>query len=77
MGIVYLENVDLTPQQATSVFNAAGRDDSQISILHLGGNQLSSIESAVMIRALKFLTGLRLQQCVMRPKFAKDYLDDF
>merc|ERR1711971_36059 len=75
MGIVYLKNVELTPQQATSVFNAAGRDDSQISILHLGGNQLSSIESAVMIRALKFLTGLRLQGAGLTTQQVEGILD--
>ena len=60
MRWVCLQNCSITPPQATALFTAIGEDGSMLRVLDLHANDLSSVESSLLIPPLQVLKGLYL-----------------
>ena len=60
MHWVCLQSCSITTRQATALFTAAGEDGCKLKVLDLDANDLSSVESSLLIPPLQVLKGLYL-----------------
>ena len=75
MSWVRLQCCSITTHQATSLFTAVGEDVSELRVLDLQGNNLSSVESFLFIPTLQFLEGLYFNGTKLTTHQGKTILD--